>query len=83
MVAQVMPLNKVGIKTSNIVAHIALQLGGYIKLSCQLRDVYNKVANIRRRGNLESDSEAALGYLDSFSSIDTNLYVEYQVDKDN
>ena len=76
-------MNRVGIKTSNIVAHRALQSGGNTKIPCQLCDVSNKVASIHRRGNLESDFEAALGYLDSISSTYTNLYVEYQVDEDN
>ena len=39
--------------------------------------------NLSYRDNLESNSEVALGYLDSLSSTDTNLYVEYQVDEDN
>ena len=38
---------------------------------------------MRHREKLESDFEATLCYLDRLSAKDLNLYVEYQVDKDN
>ncbi|XP_030483352.2 protein FAR1-RELATED SEQUENCE 5-like [Cannabis sativa] len=44
MVAQVRTINKLGIKTSNIMAHVALQAGGYENVPYQLKDVYNVVA---------------------------------------
>ncbi|PON79920.1 hypothetical protein TorRG33x02_234620, partial [Trema orientale] len=39
---QIMSMNKVGIKTSNIVAHVALQSGGLEKLPFELRNAYDK-----------------------------------------
>ncbi|PON76977.1 FHY3/FAR1 family [Trema orientale] len=48
MLAQVMSMIQVGIKTSQIMSHIALQSSGYIKLPCQLRDIYNNLAGARR-----------------------------------
>ncbi|KAM6542954.1 hypothetical protein CsatB_007401 [Cannabis sativa] len=44
LLAQVRSMNSVGIKTANIMSHVALQSGGYEKMPCQLRDVYNRVA---------------------------------------
>ena len=41
------------------------------------------MASMRHREKLESDFEATLCYLDRLSAKDLNLYVEYQVDKDN
>ena len=83
MVSQVRSMNKVGIKTSHIVSHMALQSGGYNKLPCQLRDVYNALATDRRKEKVETDSEGALGYLDCLSTKDPNLYVQYQIDDEN
>ncbi|XP_062100848.1 protein FAR-RED IMPAIRED RESPONSE 1-like [Humulus lupulus] len=60
VVAQEITMNKVGIKTSSVVAHLALKSGGYKNFPFQLRDMYNKVAKIRNEQKLESDSEGAL-----------------------
>ena len=53
MVAQVRSMNKVGIKTSQIVSHMTLQAGGYNKLSCKLWDVDNVVANDQCKEKVE------------------------------
>ncbi|KAM6587621.1 hypothetical protein CsatA_010226 [Cannabis sativa] len=83
VVAQVMSMNKVGIKTSNIVSHMALQSGGFENIPFQLKDVYNKVGEQRRLENSETDSEWALGYFDAAIRLDPFFSVEYQVDEDN
>ena len=83
MVAQVRSMNKVGIKPSQIVSHMALQAGGYNKLPCQLRDVYNVVASDQYKEKVETDLEEALGYRDFLLTRDPNLYVEYQIDDEN
>ena len=54
-------MNKIGIKTFQIVSYMALQEGGYNKLPCQLQDVYNVVANDRRKKKVETNSKGALG----------------------
>ena len=48
-------MNKVGIKTSQIMPNMALQACGYHKLPCRLWDVYNKVAGKRHKEKLDSD----------------------------
>ena len=55
IVAQVRSMNKFGIKTFKIMSHMALQVGGYHKLLCQLRDMYNAVANERCKEKVETD----------------------------
>ncbi|XP_060965399.1 protein FAR1-RELATED SEQUENCE 5-like [Cannabis sativa] len=64
LLAQVRSMNSVGIKTANIMSHVALQSGGYERMPCQLRDVYNRVAGAKREEKIETDSEGALGFLD-------------------
>ncbi|KAM6554479.1 hypothetical protein CsatB_015241 [Cannabis sativa] len=81
--AQVISMNRCGIKTSSVVAHIALQSGGYDNLPFQLRDVYNKVASLRKQENISSDAEGTLGFLDGLSSMDPEFYVEYKIDDEN
>ena len=61
ILAQVRSMNKVGIKTVDIMLHTTLQSGGYNNLLYQLRDIYNKVANARREKTLETNSEKELG----------------------
>ena len=83
IVAQVRTLNKVGIKTFQIVSHMVMQVGGYHKLPYQLWDVYNAVASERRKEKVKTYSEGALGYLDCLSTKDSNLCVECQIDDEN
>ncbi|KAM6583260.1 hypothetical protein CsatB_010262 [Cannabis sativa] len=64
-------------------SHVALQSGGYERMSCQLRDVYNRVAGAKREEKIETDSEGALGFLDCLVERDPNFFVVYQVDKEN
>ncbi|XP_060972616.1 protein FAR1-RELATED SEQUENCE 4-like [Cannabis sativa] len=45
-------------------SHVALQSGGYERMPCQLRDVYNGVLGAKREEKIETDSEGALGFLD-------------------
>ncbi|XP_060962009.1 protein FAR1-RELATED SEQUENCE 5-like [Cannabis sativa] len=83
LLAQVRSMNSVGIKTANIMSHVALQSGGYEKMPCQLRDVYNRVAGAKREEKIETDSEGALGFLDCLAEKDPNFFVVYQVDDEN
>ncbi|XP_060969937.1 protein FAR-RED IMPAIRED RESPONSE 1-like [Cannabis sativa] len=64
-------------------SHVALQSGGYEKMPCQLRDVYNRVAGAKREEKIETDSEGALGFLDCLAEKDPNFFVVYQVDDEN
>ncbi|XP_062081135.1 protein FAR-RED IMPAIRED RESPONSE 1-like [Humulus lupulus] len=81
--SHVMSMKRCGIKTSSAVAHMALQSGGYENLPFQLRDVYNKVATLRKLDNLPSDSEGVLAFLDGLSTKDPDIYVEYKLDDQN
>ncbi|KAM6588590.1 hypothetical protein CsatA_011195 [Cannabis sativa] len=83
LLAQVRSMNSVGIKTANIMSHVALQSGGYERMPCQLRDVYNRVAGAKREEKIETDSEGALGFLDCLAERDPNFFVVYQVDEEN
>ncbi|KAM6579573.1 hypothetical protein CsatA_003347 [Cannabis sativa] len=83
LLAQVRSMNSVGIKTANIMSHVALQSGGYEKMPCQLRDVHNRVAGAKREEKIETDSEGALGFLDCLAEKDPNFFVVYQVDDEN
>ncbi|XP_060961748.1 protein FAR-RED IMPAIRED RESPONSE 1-like [Cannabis sativa] len=76
-------MNSVGIKTANIMSHVALQSGGYERMPCQLRDVYNRVAGAKREEKIETDSEGALGFLDCLAERDPNFFVVYEVDEEN
>ncbi|XP_060968383.1 protein FAR-RED IMPAIRED RESPONSE 1-like [Cannabis sativa] len=64
-------------------SHVALQSGGYEKMPCQLRDVYNRVAGAKREEKIETDSEGAPGFLDCLAEKDPNFFVVYQVDDEN
>ena len=77
MQAQVQSMNRVGIKTADIMSHVALQSGGYNNLPCQLRDIYNKVASARRAERVETDSEGALSYFDYPAQKDPEFFVRY------
>ncbi|XP_062094294.1 protein FAR1-RELATED SEQUENCE 11-like [Humulus lupulus] len=83
MTSHVMSMNRCGIKTSSAVAHMALQSSGYDNLPFQLKDVYNKVATLRKLDNLPSDSKGALAFLDDLSTKDPDIYVEYKLDDQN
>ena len=83
MLAHVRSMNMVGMRTADIMSHVALQSGGYNNLPCQLRDIYNKVATTRRAETVQTDSEGALGYLDCLAQKDPEFYVQYQVDDEN
>ncbi|XP_062093877.1 protein FAR-RED ELONGATED HYPOCOTYL 3-like [Humulus lupulus] len=83
VVARVLSMNKVGIKTSNIMSHIALQSGGYENVHFQLKYVYNKVFEQRRTYGSETDAEGALGYFDAATRSDPFLFVDFQVDEEN
>ncbi|XP_062093560.1 protein FAR1-RELATED SEQUENCE 5-like [Humulus lupulus] len=52
-------------------------------MPCQLRDVYNKVAHVKRKEKRCTDSDGALGYLDCLSKRDPNFFIQYQCDVDN
>ncbi|XP_062075546.1 protein FAR-RED IMPAIRED RESPONSE 1-like [Humulus lupulus] len=75
LVAQVRSMNKVAIKTTNIMAHVALQSGGFKRFPCQLRDVYNRVAGAQREEKIETNSQGVLGFLDCLSEKDHNFLV--------
>ncbi|XP_060969048.1 protein FAR-RED IMPAIRED RESPONSE 1-like [Cannabis sativa] len=62
---------------------IVMRSGGYEKMPCQLRDVYNRVAGAKREEKIETDSEGALGFLDCLAEKDPNFFVVYQVDDEN
>ncbi|KAM6556164.1 hypothetical protein CsatB_003183 [Cannabis sativa] len=83
LLAQVRSMNSIRIKTANIMSHVALQSGGYEKMPCQLRDVYNRVVGAKREEKIETDSEGALGFLDCLAEKDPNFFVVYQVDDEN
>ncbi|XP_062112797.1 uncharacterized protein LOC133823958 [Humulus lupulus] len=68
LLAQVHSMNSVRIKTSQIMFHISMQSGGYERMPCQVRDVYNKVTGAIREEKLEIDAEGALGFLDFLST---------------
>ncbi|XP_062089404.1 protein FAR1-RELATED SEQUENCE 5-like [Humulus lupulus] len=83
LLAQVRSMNSVGIKTSQIMSHIAMQSGGYERMPCQVRDVYNRVAGAIREEKLETNAEGALGFLDFLSVRDPNFFVYHQADTEN
>ncbi|XP_062085978.1 protein FAR1-RELATED SEQUENCE 5-like [Humulus lupulus] len=60
LVVQVRSMNKVGIRTSYIISHLTMQSGGYERMTCQLQDVYNKVAHVKRKEKRCTDSDGAL-----------------------
>ncbi|XP_062075519.1 protein FAR1-RELATED SEQUENCE 5-like [Humulus lupulus] len=60
-----------------------MQSGGYERIPCQLRDVYNKVAHVKRKEKRCTDSYGALGYLDCLSKRDPNFFIQYQCDVEN
>ncbi|KAM6594333.1 hypothetical protein CsatA_002036 [Cannabis sativa] len=62
---------------------IVMRSGGYERMPCQLRDVYNRVAGAKREEKIETDSEGALGFLDCLAERDPNFFVVYQVDEEN
>ncbi|XP_062080261.1 protein FAR1-RELATED SEQUENCE 4-like [Humulus lupulus] len=81
--AQVRSMNSVGIKTSQIMSHIAMQSGGYERMPCQVRDAYNRVAGAIREEKLETDAEGALGFLDCLFARDPIFFVYHQADTEN
>ncbi|XP_062100667.1 uncharacterized protein LOC133806594 [Humulus lupulus] len=83
LLAQVRSMNSVGIKTSQIMSHIVMQSGGYERMSCQVRDVYNRVAGAIREEKLETDVEGALGFLDCLSARDPIFFMYHQADIEN
>ncbi|XP_062115219.1 protein FAR1-RELATED SEQUENCE 5-like [Humulus lupulus] len=83
LLAQVCSINLVGIRTSQIMLHVAIQSGGYERIPCQVRDVYNKVVGSIRHEKLETDAEGALEFLDCMSSWDPNFCVYHQPDEEN
>ncbi|XP_062085678.1 protein FAR1-RELATED SEQUENCE 5-like [Humulus lupulus] len=83
LLAQVRSMNSVGIKTSQIMSHIAMHSGGYERMPCLVRDVYNRVARAIREEKLETDAEGALGFLDCLSAQDPNFFVYHQADTKN
>ncbi|KAM6562282.1 hypothetical protein CsatB_022280 [Cannabis sativa] len=62
---------------------IVMRSGGYERMPCQLRDVYNRVAGAKQEEKIETDSEGALGFLDCLAERDPNFFVVYQVDEEN
>ncbi|XP_062100163.1 protein FAR1-RELATED SEQUENCE 5-like [Humulus lupulus] len=52
-------------------------------LVTQLRDIYNKVAHVKRKEKRCTNSDGALGYLDCLSKRDPNFFIQYQCDVDN
>ncbi|XP_062102953.1 protein FAR1-RELATED SEQUENCE 5-like [Humulus lupulus] len=83
LLAQVRSMKSVGMKTSQIMTHIAMQSGGYERMPCQVRDVYNRIAGAIREEKLETDAEGALGFLDCLSARDPNFFLYHQVDTEN
>ncbi|XP_062117771.1 protein FAR-RED IMPAIRED RESPONSE 1-like [Humulus lupulus] len=76
-------MNSIGIKTSQIMSHVALQFGGYEGIPCQVRDVYNRVVGAMKEEKMETDSEGALGFLDCLSAQVPNFIVCHQADEEN
>ncbi|XP_062100060.1 protein FAR-RED IMPAIRED RESPONSE 1-like [Humulus lupulus] len=83
VVAQVLSMYKVRIKTYNIMSHMALQYRGYEIVYFQLKDAYNKVVEQRRTDCLETGAGGALGYFDAATTSDLFLFMDYQVGEEN
>ncbi|XP_062089762.1 protein FAR-RED IMPAIRED RESPONSE 1-like [Humulus lupulus] len=60
-----------------------MQSSEYERMSCQLQDIYNKVAHVKMKEKRCTDSDGTLGYLDCLSKRDPNFSIQYQCDMDN
>ncbi|KAH9679529.1 protein FAR1-RELATED SEQUENCE [Citrus sinensis] len=76
-------MQTVGIKTSQIMDFFVNQAGGYDNLGFGLKDLYNNLDNKRRSMILETDSEAALAYLNAKADMDPDFFCKYSIDEEN
>ncbi|KAK9218509.1 hypothetical protein WN943_007146 [Citrus x changshan-huyou] len=70
-------MQTVGIKTSQIMDFFVNQAGGYDNLGFGLKDLYNNLDNERRSMILETDSEAALAYLNAKADMDPDFFCKW------
>lgn len=76
-------MKTVGIKTSQIMDFFVNQAGGYDNLGFESKDLYNNLDKERRSMILETDSEAALAYLNAKANMDPHFFFKYSVDEEN
>ena len=80
---QVRSMHVVGIRISQIMDYMVNSAGGFEYVGFTKKDLYNFVDADRRSKILDSDVEAALGYLSALGDMDHRLYCRYTIDEEN
>ncbi|XP_025628901.1 protein FAR1-RELATED SEQUENCE 5-like [Arachis hypogaea] len=78
-IEQINIMRKGGLGTAHIFAALSSQSGGHHNVPFLPRDLYNQVAQQRRR--LKGDASAALQFLRKMKSIDPVMVIRYEVDR--
>ncbi|KAK0573511.1 hypothetical protein LWI29_009336 [Acer saccharum] len=81
--AQIDAMGKNFIRGCQTFEYMADQKGGYSKIGFTQKDMYNKIAKMRRSKVFESDSQVAISYLESKAFTEPNFYCRFNTDDDD
>jgi hypothetical protein len=81
--AQVQSLCQTGIKQTQIYEQLAHQAGGYNRLPCTKKDLYNYSYANRQRKIGDGDAESAFRYLQGIHSKEPDFYFAMETDEDD
>ncbi|KAK0571085.1 hypothetical protein LWI29_010716 [Acer saccharum] len=81
--AQIDDMGKNCIRGCQTFEYMVDQKGGYSKIGFTQKDMYNKIAKLRRSKAFESDSQAAISYLESKAFTEANFYCRFNTDDDD